>query len=65
MSHPDMERERERRQWEDDEWRDHDEQQAAEARRDEKIEVRQAIPLRCCLMSHPEACMPAGKGEAS
>ncbi len=35
-----MERERERRQWEGEEWRDYDEQHAAEARRDEKIEVR-------------------------
>ena len=34
-----MERERERRQWEDQEWREYDEQRAAEARRDEKIEV--------------------------
>ena len=50
-----MERERERRQWEDEEWRDHDEQQAADARRDEKIEVRYAtLPsCCCCLMSHP------------
>ena len=42
-----MEMERERRQWESDEWRDADRQKADEARRDEKIEV-------CCICLHPQ-----------
>jgi len=35
----DMDREAERRHWEEDSWRDHDDEQRAQARRDERVEV--------------------------
>jgi len=39
MRSADMDREAERRRWEEDSWRDHDDEQRAQARRDERVEV--------------------------
>jgi hypothetical protein len=39
MRSADMEREAERRRWEEDSWREMDDEQRAQARRDERVEV--------------------------
>ena len=40
-----MDREAERRRWEEDSWREHDDEQRAQARRDERVEVSPCVKI--------------------